>query len=711
MSNSAHDQRTSAPRRFRYGLSTFVILLAVTASCVIASALATRWDVRFDVTATREHTLSPRTLALVRGLDEPVEVVITADYAQMDPRATLRLRDVLDGLTRASDRVRVTEIDLGADDGRAAFTSLLGRLSAAIEPRIAAQVTTLNEAIRTTRGAVTTLGELSAAVLTERAKLPVASPRGENLDRIAAASRLLAGSITEALTTAANAMDETIADSTLPSVDAASIAIASTQRAMLVDLDSLDEALSSVSMSLSDTEGVDLGHAADMLLALRDTIARSQDRVDRLEPIETLAAIRTIEAGAGAVVIAGDRARAVPMHALFPPAALLDSASTGAADLRFIGESLLSAAIGSLTGAQSAPIVVLVHGAGERQLDDEGRALTPDAEQAFGTLLESLRLRDIRIAEWAPGTGSPRPTFASAEGEQPRPVVWVTFPVSIRSAAGAQRMGRHASAIRGLLESGANVLFSFDASTLPGIGEPDPMAEPLHEMGISVRTGAAMLRRINTPNGPQVDGQFVLRRADHANPIGRAIDGLATRLAWPCPIETTEQAGVTTWPILTIPDSDHAWGEMEWFAYRSLTPMQRAMLADAPEPDEGVDLTRGPWTVALAGERAAPGGESRTQRVVVVGANGWFTDVVTRDSSTIDGRTVSSSPGNAELFDASIAWLAHQDDTIAAGPGATQSSRLPTMDHAALTALRWAIIAGMPMLVLITGVVLRLWRG
>lgn len=698
------------PRRLRYGLSTAVILLAVTASCVIAGALATRWSVRFDVTATREHTLAPRTLALLNNLVEPVEVVIAADLAKLDPRATLRLRDVLDGMERASGKLTVTEIDLSDPRGRGEYSSLLGRLANSIEPGVTAHEQVIHGAIGAAQGAITRLQSVSDNLLAQRANLTTDDVRGQNLDRIAAAARLLAGSIDEALGQTRDALDATIGGAQLPSVDAAAIAIASTQRALLTDLDSLDAALSSVSLGLSGS-GAEVGDAADALLALRDEVARSQDAVDRLGTIQTLAAIRTIEAGPGAVVIAGDRARAVPMNALFPPSTLIDSATTGAADLRFVGESLISAAIGSLTGAQSAPIVVLVHGASEKQLDDEGRALTPDADRAFGSLLESLHLRDVRVAEWAPATGEPRPTFGAAGAGPARPVVWVTFPVSVRSAEGAGRMERHAAAVKGLIESGEDVLVSCDASTLPGVGEPDPMVEPLKPLGINVRTGAAMLRRINTPGGAVVDGQFVLRSAERVSPIGRAIDGLATRLAWPCPVETTDTMGVSIQQILRIPASDSAWGELEWLAFRSLTPAQRSMLADAPKPDAGSDLTSGPWTIALSAERPAPGGESRTQRLVVVGANGWFTDVVTRDSVSVDGRSVAATPGNAELFDASVAWLAHQDDTIAAGPGAGGAERLPPMNGALLLTLRWAIIAGMPTLTLLIGVALRLWRG
>ncbi len=711
MNTNTTTPSASTNRRIRYGSSTLIILLAVTVSCIIAGALATRWTARFDVTATREHSLAPRTLSLLASLDQPTEIVIVADFADFDPRAQMNMREVLDGFDAASQALSVTEIDLSAANGRDAFTSLLDRLATTIKPQITAHEATLRSAIAKTRDAATSLHTISQTILSERSRLSAASAEAENLSRIAAAARLLADSIDEAINDAVAALDAPIGGAGLPQVDAATVTVASTQKALLVDLNALDAALSSISFAVSSTGDADLGDAADALMALRDSIARSADTVDRLTSIQSLAAIRTIEAGAGAVVIAGDKARAVPMNVLFPPAALLNATSTGAADIRFIGESLLGAAIGSLSGVNAAPIVVLVHGAAENQLDGEGRPLTPDAQRAFGSLIESMRLRDIRIAEWAPATGTPRPTFTENNIDNPRPVVWVTFPVTIRSAAGAQRMGQHAAAIKGLLESGANVLFSFDASTLPSVGEPDPMAEPLAPLGITVQTGAAMLRRVNTPSGPVVDGQFILRSAETDHPIGRAINGLSTQLAWPCPIELTDTPGVTHEPILSIPESTTAWGEMEWIAFRSLSPAQRSMLADAPEPDEGIDLTQGPWPIAVASERPAPDEPSLIQRLIVVGANGWFTDVVTRNSATIDGRTVSATPGNAELFEASIAWLAHQDDTIAAGPGAFETARIPAISQGRLTALRWGIIAGMPLLVLLTGVLIRLGRG
>jgi len=709
--NKATGVAGAAPRRLRYGFSTAVILLAVTASCVIAGALGTRWSARFDVTATREHTISPRTRALLNQLDQATEVVVAVDFARIDPRAALHMRDVLAGFDQASDLVEVTEIDLGSPGGRDAFRTLVDRLAGVIGARVGRHESTLREAIASVRDAENALEGFSATLLKERERLSASSSGAEGLSRIAAAARILARSAGEAIDEAESQLEERVGGSGLAGVDSARRSAGATMDALLVDLDALVDAVIAIGPALDANAGVDPNAAANTLRAVRDGVARAADKTQRLAPIQTLSAIRTIEAGSGAVVIAGERARAIPVEALFPPTALIDRATTGVADLRFVGESLLAASIGSLSGVRTAPIVVLVHGAEGLQLDDQGRPQTQDAQRAFGSLLESLHLRGVRVAEWAPATGRPRPTFAGEDGGGERPVVWATFPVQVRSAGSAQRMSQHAAAVEGLIASGESVLLSFDASTLPSVGETDPMADPLAALGIRVRTGASMLRRMNTPDGTIVDGQFVLRSANREHAIGRAIDGLAIRLAWPCPIETEAVSGVVTWPLLTQSGSAHVWGEMEWMAYRSLSPTQRAMVADTPTPDPGVDLVDGPWTLALAAERAASGSDARMQRLVVVGANGWFTDVVARDSTTVDGRTVLKNPGNAELFDAAVSWLAHQDDLIGSGPGAFETPRIPSMSPGRLTALRWGLIVGLPTLVLLIGGAVRLLRG
>src|SRR6185436_9902961 len=93
----------SARRRARFTVMTLVLVLAATASLVIANVIAQRTPRRFDVTATREHELSPRSIALLSKLKAPYEIVIAAplrDPKVVDRRALVRLIDVLDHFKR-----------------------------------------------------------------------------------------------------------------------------------------------------------------------------------------------------------------------------------------------------------------------------------------------------------------------------------------------------------------------------------------------------------------------------------------------------------------------------------------------------------------------------------------------------------------------------------------------------------------------------------
>jgi hypothetical protein len=111
----------------------------------------------------------------------------------------------------------------------------------------------------------------------------------------------------------------------------------------------------------------------------------------------------------------------------------------------------------------------------------------------------------------------------------------------------------------------------------------------------------------------------------------------------------------------------------------------------------------GQWVVAAASEKAS-------QRIVVVGSNDWAIDPVTQQGRVVDGRPVLQSPGNLELLDASVHWLAKQDALIAQSASATVAPMVRAIDDSALRSVRIATIAGLPVLVLVTGLVVRLLR-
>jgi hypothetical protein len=182
---------------------------------------------------------------------------------------------------------------------------------------------------------------------------------------------------------------------------------------------------------------------------------------------------------------------------------------------------------------------------------------------------------------------------------------------------------------------------------------------------------------------------------------------LPTRLEWPIALSTATADGVKSWPLLKV-DGKTAWGESQWLGYWQVRISEHELVPDKPAKDSERDDTKGPWTVALAAQRGS-GGDS--QRLVVVGANSWFMDRVALEQSVVDGRAAAAYPGNIELFEAAVYWLAGQDDMIAPSATARAVPLIRPLSGGTLLAIRWLTIAGLPGAVLLVGMVWRLCRG
>jgi hypothetical protein len=83
---------------------------------------------------------------------------------------------------------------------------------------------------------------------------------------------------------------------------------------------------------------------------------------------------------------------------------------------------------------------------------------------------------------------------------------------------------------------------------------------------------------------------------------------------------------------------------------------------------------------------------------------------VTQQGRLVDGRPVLQNPGNLELLDASVHWLAHQDELIAQSAAATAAPMVRAIDERSLRLVRFATIGGLPVFVLLCGVALRVLR-
>jgi len=96
--------------------------------------------------------------------------------------------------------------------------------------------------------------------------------------------------------------------------------------------------------------------------------------------------------------------------------------------------------------------------------------------------------------------------------------------------------------------------------------------------------------------------------------------------------------------------------------------------------------------------------------VMVVSSPTWFDDRHLHAITELAGRRASRFPGNGELLDASINWLAGLDELVAPGPQVRDIPRIDAIAPGPLAALRWTVALAPPVLTLILAVVVHMRR-
>lgn len=720
--SSAPPSHSAAGRRARFGAMTAILLLAATASLVLLNFLGTRLSARLDVTSTREHQLSPRTVSLLSGLEPGYEIIIAAplrDPRIIDPRALQRVADVLDKLRRTrtpagAQPILATTIDTGSPSGIAAYDDLLNRLADRDSTKVQAQVQSLSAAFAATEALAADLERLSPSLQAVREAIPESSPGGPTnrsyFEQRAAEARLNARALRDLAARSTQILSTPLQSLPIPDTAAAA-------EPLLQPVTDVENGLADIAENLTKfaaapnmpPAAADLARPlASQVSAVRDRAAIIRDSLERLERLDLLRIARALESGSAALVLGPTGLTAVSLDDLFPPAALIDASGGTQADLGRNAEELLGTAIASLA-QPIKPIVVVIHGQPVR-----GFTRSPD----FATLLDRLALRGIDVAEWAASVDTEPPPLTKLDPAGNRPVVCVALdtdsasnPPNAKGQTGPERVAKLGKALATVIDSGEPLLLSLTPSTLPAYGEPDPVAAILAPFGIAADTARPLLRERFTPEGRQVDASQSVRPAEGDHPISGAITGLPTRLEWPIPLRRAADApaGTTFAPLYRVDDKS-VWAESQWLTYWQVPMSAHAQVPAKPAPDSERDDRSGSFIVAAAAERPIPG-MSVPQRLVVVGANTWFMDRIAQERALVDGRPAFTSPGNAELFESAIYWLAGQDTMIAQSPTARAVPLIRPLGDGSLRALKWLAIAGLPALVLGTGVAWRLLRG
>ena len=715
--------------------SSAVVLLAATVACVLFGVILDRSAVRVDVTALGEHRLSPRTLQLVGSLDADHEIVLAGPWRELgrlgrsgdllaDPRAVQATLDVLRELDRASGRLDATIIDTSTESGQTQYEALLDRLEQRDALALAERRAVLDDTLNALERAIAQFGSTAGAFEAMEASVigvdTFADQLRRELRQRSAVARAVETQQRDQVAAARLLLTPAAGSSGLVAIDDASGATVGLAQRLDAELTNLAEVLRVLAddQRMPQPVAQRAGPEADRVRTTRDALAARADRLITLPRLESVRVARLLAVGPAALVI-GPAERAgsitgISFDALFP---LLDAerAATGiGADARQHAEEVLFAAI-SAVRRDDAPILIFVHGEARRGLLD-GRAID--------SLQRRLGLRRIDMLEWPAAIESDPPSTLPLDPDQSRPVVFVTLgtdsrPVSglaDQSLNGPARVAALGRALKRISEQGEPMLIGVNVSVAPMTGRPDEAIGLLRSFGLEADTGRPLMSLIRSGEGNAVDIETrAIVPPDTEHPLADPVRGLVTTLRWAVPLKPVPASGpdpIRRTTLLSAPAADR-WAESDWqslFAFASREGVSVMRGQGLPQPTAGLDDTAGPWPVAVAVERDLPG-LGRPQRVVVVGANGWFFDAQTQASVVENGRQMLTSPGNLELFENSIAWLTYRDDQIAQTAATGSIPRIAALSPGERRLIGWLLIAGLPVLILLLGVIFRLVRG
>lgn len=696
---------TALGRRLRFGLFTSIVLAASLVSAVLLNVLAARFPSRLDVTATAEHTLSPRSRQLLSGLREPHVVEVIGDLRTLDAKAKQDVLDVLDQFKSGSPNINVALIDLAAG-GAPSYHALLAQLAdrerqsqgpsrAAVDKTLAALPALIEAGERWLAPSLETLKKPFA-------DSPVASPgNDEYLTRAANIAKLDAATLKDAQAAALAALQDREGPVEVPALDKAAAALGSALVKVSKDWGTLTEDLKAVADNPKAGPLRDVVRPiAKELAARRDTLAVLADGLSRVTPSDAqrlAAAVRR----SGQVVIAGPAGlRLVELPALFN----VGGDVTGRADIRRRAEEVVATALAGLSNPRR-PIVISV------MCEPTTVARAP----FFAKFHERLSSAGIDVLDWnvnEPDQERP-PSTTSLDPAGQRPIVYIArCPDTTRPKFGEERSGldRHAklcAALAGVAKAGGNILISIGPSMVPVTTSPDPADQVLSLFGLRALSDKTVMTETRLAGGRVVDSDIALTPSDAAktHPIAQALSGVPTFLPWPVPISAANADGASTKVLLQAESATNRWLESQWRNYKMVPRDQRANVAEPPKFDPQYDSNQGPWPLVVAAERSHAGAR---QRLIAVGSNDWFVDAVTAQTQgSVDGRLMLANPGNIELIDASIAWLAGQDDLIAQSAGARATPLIAPIADGPLLWLRLGVILGVPLLVLVLGLLHR----
>lgn len=729
----ASDAMASGQRRIVYGLNVAVTIILACGVLTLAVYLSTRFRTQLDVTRSGINSLSPRTVQLVRKLDQ--NVTITALYtvlSEYDTLAQKRQRRVGDLLNLyesvAPTRITASVIDPMKDSTR--LTVIRDRLvklpayqneaaphKAALEslPAFQEALTALLKAELDAMGRVAPEFRVEKFdVVEDNFRLMAAETRGE-FERIDA--RLKGeipayGEAVEALRAYLPKLQTTLNGLT-----------AWMQRAAT----GLPPTASPDAKQFYNTAGT---RYADVLGRIQKLLDDTKD-LKRVKLEDLYTKIRNWPNAPVIIVETAQEARVLDFYEVWP--SRRDGSTDNDGDRQeFAGERCVSSAILQLSQKEKTAVVFVRYG-GPALLKPDMSQMNPMMMRQmpsapYQQVSRSLEDAGFVIREWDAQTEKTVPKIEDAartvyvvvrpEDAPPQNPMMQQRPQGISPADKQLILDAVNASGRALFLTGWRPA----PSPMPQIpmsgGAPYAFSDYLQSTwGVAIKSDYLTFSFVPSPENPAL---WVPRRGATAlvtltkpeqlvygeHEITEPIQSLTTVLMNLAPLEAkSPPGGVKLAPLLSVAPSDDIWAISDQSAAQEEYSKNHGL-----KPNEkDLKARDGGFPVAIAAEN------DKGQRAVVISSETFAVDDVAFRSGLVPtGNTLAImnlNPGNIELFLNALHWLAGNADRIAAGPASSDVPRLSRLREGASAQFCRIFLVGIwPALALVAGGAVWLFR-
>ncbi|HEB61429.1 MAG TPA: hypothetical protein ENJ06_06355 [Phycisphaeraceae bacterium] len=670
---------TAAGRRRSSGINVAVYIVGLLIVVVLVNLLARKINFTADLTRGGRYTLSPRTKTIIHELQQPLELALVLEPGSLTSIELDDLDSLLKAYQRAGDgEITITRINAGSPGDVAAFDALVHRLRSLYADSADRMQKLLDDALRVSKTQAQVLNSAKSGV---QAALAEVTRESEASKAVAQYLGLLSNhsrAMSEAVQQATRMLDTQSSGTPIPDYDSA--------RAILAAAMDQPTRLTGIYADYFDILSKDNGVTAtgrSKFAALSrifrngsNELAKSREALLRPEPLELSEIVRGMQSTSYLLVLGSERAASIPLSSLFP-------ADNRTGIRRFAGEEAISVVIASLTTTET-PLVYFLH-AEKQSLFGPNSGLITIAQRLSG--------QRIHLAEWSVATSADPPQIPFPDA----PRVYIVIPPGDRNTDSLERRSRLATVVADLINQGECVLYHLAPSSLAAAGQNDVLLEPLKPLGISARTDLQIISSASSPAGPVISDSLEVDHYHEGHIVSDACRNLPSRFYDLVPlIADKHPENVSITPLIEVGSSsnDNIWAESDWLGGQ----WQKAT------PDGNRDISHGPFTIAYACERVIPDSQ-KTQRVIIIGCSpSWMGDNVAGQNEG----GVLTNPGNAELLDACVYYLAHLDKLVMPGTASVQVPRVA--GDAPVRAAAWITIVVMPALVLILGFIVMILR-